>query len=114
RDQALLHEDLAEPEPGRRLFGEGLLELILADQTLLDEQLADGPPRNGCRFHERLIDRERAVLELSTVRPGSGPARSDRGGRRRRREARPRTAHRPRGSPPRPYSRAGAPPRPTP
>jgi hypothetical protein len=55
RDEPQLDESFAERVSRRSLFLEGAVELVLAEEALLDKEPAERPPRDVGRFHQMLI-----------------------------------------------------------
>src|SRR4030095_185918 len=55
RDEAAFDDRLAPPLAGHLLLRERLLELVVGQQTLLDEQPPEGTPCDVGRFHRLTI-----------------------------------------------------------
>jgi hypothetical protein len=67
RNEPELDDGLTETTSRRRLLREGKLELILAQEALLDEEPAEGPPGEVGRFHGGDIGTSAAEIKCSQV-----------------------------------------------
>jgi hypothetical protein len=67
RNEPELDDGLTETTSRRRLLRQGKLELVLAQEALLDEEPAEGPPGKVGRFHEGGIGTSPAEIKGSPV-----------------------------------------------
>src|SRR5207244_1815624 len=69
REVAVVDDDLAKQPAAARLLGESLLELLLGQELLGDEQLAELPPRElkCCCLHALFIGRKGLITQAVTA-----------------------------------------------
>ena len=71
RDEAEIDEHLPERRAAPVLLGEGVQKLVFRQEALIDHDLAELPPRIGCRVHEPSIGRNLEGLKGQARSPAS-------------------------------------------